>query len=169
MSDHVDLFTKPDCPYCAKAKTTLAADAVEYREHDVTASDRTADLSIYLSGVSTVPQAFAGSTHVNGSRDLVALHEADRLEAVVASGTGTAGPEGLSDAALHEGAADFVLRDAIPEADGSRSKDERDWPILHMYKEFFGFWPNCFYYQYHWPEAYRQFVYCHNAGAIGGG
>lgn len=39
-----------------------------------------------------------------------------------------------------------------------------------MYKEFFGFWPNCFYYQYHWPEvAYRQFVYCHNVGAVGGG
>ncbi|MEM7566487.1 MAG: glutaredoxin domain-containing protein [Pseudomonadota bacterium] len=169
MSDHVDLFTKPDCPYCADAKTALAADGLTYREHDVTASDRTADLSIYLSGVSTVPQAFAGTTHVNGARDVVGLQAADRLEAVVAAGEGDAEPAGLSDEALRDGAEDFVLRDAIPEADGSRSTDERDWPILHMYKEFFGFWPNCFYYQYHWPEAYRQFVYCHNAGAIGGG
>lgn len=70
---------------------------------------------------------------------------------------------------MHDGAQDHALRDVIPEVDGSRSDVEEDWPILHMYKEFFGFWPNCFYYQYHWPEvAYRQFVYCHNVGAIGG-
>ena len=169
MSNRIDLFTKPDCPYCARAKATLATESIDYVEHDVTASARVANLSVWLSGVSTVPQGFAGTTHVNGSRDVVALHEAGRLGAVIAAGRGAAEPDGLADQALHDGAADFVLRDAIPEADGSRSTDERDWAILRMYKEFFGFWPNCFYYQYHWPEAYRQFVYCHNAGAISGG
>lgn len=170
MSDKIQMFTKPDCPYCEAAKSALDETGLAYDAHDVTASDRNADLSIFHSGVSTVPQIFVGETHVNGSADLVSLKDADRLAPLAAQASGSLDLNRYSDAELHEGAADYVLREAIPEIDGSRSDNENDWPILHLYKEFFGFWPNCFYYQYHWPEvAYRQFVYCHNAGAIGGG
>ena len=166
----IDLFTKPDCPYCAKAKDVLRGAGLPWREHDVTSSDRVADLSVALSGVSTVPQAFVGKTHLNGSTDIVALRAVGRLVPLAAAAEGRIDLDGPTDSDLREGAEDFALRRVIPEVDGSRSDDERDWPILRMYKEFFGFWPNCFYYQYHWPEvAYRQFVYCHNVGAIGGG
>ena len=170
MSETIQIFSKPDCPYCEAAKATLDDAGLPFEAHDVTASDRNADLSIFHSGVSTVPQIFVGETHVNGSTDLSALKAADRLLPLAAQASGPLDLDQHSDAELRDGAKDYVLRDAIPEIDGSRSDNENDWPILHMYKEFFGFWPNCFYYQYHWPEvAYRQFVYCHNVGAIGGG
>ncbi len=170
MINPIQIFTKPDCPYCKNGKAVLDEKDLAYDEHDVTADDRTADLSVYLSGVSTVPQIFVGSKHVNGSGDLEALSEHKRLLPLLYQANSPMDTESLEAGVLASGAKDYVLREAIPEHDGSRSGDERDWPILHMYKEFFGFWPNCFYYQYHWPEvAYRQFVYCHNVGAIGGG
>ncbi len=170
MPSKVQIFSKPDCPYCEAAKSALDETGLPFDAHDVTASDRNADLSIFHSGVSTVPQIFIGETHVNGSADLLALKVADRLLPLAAQALGSLDLDRYSDAELNAGAEDYVLRDAIPEIDGSRSDNESDWPILQLYKEFFGFWPNCFYYQYHWPEvAYRQFVYCHNVGAIGGG
>ncbi|MBM2576383.1 hypothetical protein JQC91_08690 [Jannaschia sp. Os4] len=174
MTDRADepiqIFTKPDCPYCAKVKDVLAEASLPYGEVDVTASDRNANLAVFLSGVSTVPQTFVGDTHVNGSGDVSALRAAERLIPLAARADGPMDLSIPSDAAVGEGAEDLKLRDVIPEVDGSTSDVPEDQPILRMYKEFFGFWPNCFYYQYHWPEvAYRQFVYCHNAGAIGGG
>ena len=170
MSDTIIVFTKPGCPYCAKVKTTLRDTGLPYVEKDVKAFERTADLSKYLSGVSTVPQMFIGDLHVNGSEDAVALAAADRLIPLAAEAHGALDLDAPTDEVLHEGAQDFVLRNVIPEVDASHSQVKEDWPILRLYKEFFGFWPNCFYYQYHWPEvAYRQFVYCHNVGAIGGG
>ncbi len=170
MTQSLQIFTKPGCPYCAKVKETLDKAGISYSETDVKASDRNGNLSVYLSGVSTVPQIFIGDTHVNGSRDLVALDAADRLIPLIAEASGSIDLDDPDDAAVHDGAQDYVLRKAIPEIDGSHSDVPEDWPILRLYKEFFGFWPNCFYYQYHWPEvAYRQFVYCHNVGAIGGG
>ena len=170
MSDTIHLFTKPGCPYCAKAKSTLTDAGLAYAETDVKASQRNADLSVYLSGVATVPQTFIGDLHVNGSDGVVALAADDRLVPLAAQARGHLDLDTPDDDTVHEGAQDYVLRKVIPEIDGSHSDDPNDQAILHLYKEFFGFWPNCFYYQYHWPEvAYRQFVYCHNVGAIGGG
>ncbi|MFD0916857.1 glutaredoxin domain-containing protein [Pseudahrensia aquimaris] len=170
MAHKIQVFTKPDCPYCAKVKATLDNAGLPFSELDVTGSDRNADLSVYLSGVSTVPQTFIGPDHVNGSTDFVALHAAGRLVPLVATATEPLDIDAPSNQEVADGAEDYQLRRVIPERDGSRSDVEEDWPILRMYKEFFGFWPNCFYYQYHWPEvAYRQFVYCHNVGAIAGG
>ncbi|WP_420607286.1 glutaredoxin domain-containing protein [Novosphingopyxis sp.] len=170
MTASIQIFTKPGCPYCTKVKTVLDDKGLPYQEIDVKASQRNADLSAYLSGVSTVPQIFIGGMHVNGSEDLLALAAADRLIPLIAEADGEIDMSKPTDEAAHAGAADYVLRNVIPEIDGSHSTVPTDQPILHLYKEFFGFWPNCFYYQYHWPEvAYRQFVYCHNVGAIGGG
>ena len=170
MPERIQIFTKPDCPYCARVKSIMAEANLPYDEHDVTASERIADLSVFLSGGSTVPQVFVGERHVGGSTEVAALHAAGRLVPLVAAARGGLDLEGPSDEDLRRGAEDFALRRVIPEVDGSRSEVPEDRPILRLYKEFFGFWPNCFYYQCHWPEvAYRQFVYCHNAGAIGAG
>ena len=170
MPETIRIFTKPGCPHCARAKSTLDEAGLPYDEIDVRDAERDADLSVWLSGVSTVPQVFVGNMHVGGATDVVALRAARRLTPLAAAAQATLDLDGPSDEDLREGAEDYALRRAIPEVDGARSEDERDWPILRMYKKFFGFWPNCFYYQYHWPEvAYRQFVYCHNTGAVGGG
>lgn len=135
----------------------------------MTASRRAANASVYFSGAASVPQIFIGDLHVHGAADLAALAEAGRLEALAASATGEIDLEGPTDAELERGAEDFVLRRVIPESDGTRDPDPEAWSILRFYKEFFGFWPNCFHYMHHWPEAYKLFVHCHNVGAIDAG
>ena len=170
MAAPIEIFTKPGCPHCAKAKEVLASSGLTYHENDIEASKRNANLSVFLSGVSTVPQLFFGERHVNGASDVTALQAADRLLPVAGEAEGEIDLGTPDDDVVASGAEDYVLRKVIPEIDGTYSDVPEDWAILRLYKEFFGFWPNCFHYQYHWPEvAYRQFVYCHNAGAIAAG
>ena len=166
MTSTIHAFTKPDCPYCAKAKAALDAAGLAYAQHDVTASERMAHASVYFSGAGTVPQVFLGDLPVGGSTEVAALAEAGRLVATAGVARDDLPLGALSDEALARGAEDLPLREVIPESDGTRDPDPEQWAILRMYKEFFGFWPNCFYYQHHWPEAYKSFVYDHNAGAI---
>ncbi len=169
MNHKIEIFTKPDCPFCETAKETFRKGGFAYAEQDVTASERTANLSVYLSGVATVPQIFIGNLHVNGSRDVVALAAAERLASLTAGATDNIDMDSLSDADIASGAEDLVLNELIPESNGTHSDDPEEWAILHFYKAFFGFWPNCFYFMHHWPEAYKLFVYAHNVGAIGAG
>lgn len=53
---------------------------MNYQEYDVTASQRNADASVYLSGVVTVPQIFIGDYHINGAEDLEKLQTTRRLK-----------------------------------------------------------------------------------------
>ncbi len=169
MTQKIQIFTKPDCRFCETAKKIFREGNVAYTEHDVTASERTANLSVYRSGVATVPQIFIGNLHINGARDAVALAAADRLVSLTTGATDDIDTDSLSDAEIAAGAEDLVLNELIPESDGTHSNDPEEWAILHFYKAFFGFWPNCFYFMHHWPEAYKLFVYAHNVGAIGVG
>ncbi|MDF0603837.1 glutaredoxin domain-containing protein [Psychromarinibacter sp. C21-152] len=167
MPAPIHIFTKPDCPHCARANEVLEAEGLSYTAHDITADADTAARAVYLSGLATVPQIFIGETHVTGARDLVRLHEAGRLRALVDAAVGDIDPATVPASRARDGARDILLRDVIPESDGTRSEEPDEWPILRFYKEFFGFWPNCFAYMHHWPEAYKLFVYAHNRGAIG--
>ncbi len=169
MSSALQIFTKPNCPFCDKAKDAIQGIGLSFEEHDVTACRRNADLSVYLSGVSTVPQALLGDLHINGSRDILALTAAARLKPLVMGVNTEWDVDVPSDADLAAGVEDIVLHTVLPESDGTRSDDPEEWALLHFYKGFFGFWPNAFYYLHHWPEAYKLYVYAHNIGAIRGG
>lgn len=160
------IFSKPNCQYCARAKAVLKRAEIDYQEYDVTTSQRNADASVYLSGVVTVPQIFIGDYHINGAEDLEKLEATRRLKQLLKIGKGNLALDTLSNEELHQGAKDFALREYIPKSDGSKDKDEESLPILHFYKEFFGFWPNTFAYLHHWKEAYKLFVYCHNFSAV---
>ncbi|NBD31437.1 MAG: glutaredoxin, partial [Cyanobacteria bacterium] len=163
----IQIFTKPNCPYCTQAKQILKEASLPDTEYDVKAEKRNADASIYFSGVATVPQIFFGNCHINGAEELAMLKEANLLAELAQVTANSELPlEKYSDEELARGAEDLPLRTVIPESDGTRDNDPEQLPILHFYKEFFGFWPNCFYYMHHWPEAYKLFVYCHNASAI---
>jgi glutaredoxin len=163
----IHIFTKPNCSYCAQAKRLLNQAGLPYTEHDVNASKRNADASVYFSGVETVPQIFFGNCHINGSEELAVLYEANQLTELAKATVGSQLPmDDYSNEELARGAEDVPLRTVIPESDGTKDDDPEQWPILHFYKQFFGFWPNCFYYMHHWSEAYKLFVYCHNASAI---
>ncbi len=68
----ITLLTKPDCPFCIKAKQTLSDHQLEYEEV-VVGKDITSITLHALSGRSSVPQIFIGGQHVGGSDELDAL------------------------------------------------------------------------------------------------
>ncbi|ERP78885.2 glutaredoxin [Yersinia pestis 113] len=63
------VFTKPGCPFCAKAKQMLQDHGLQYEEI-VLGKDATTVSLRAVSGRSTVPQIFIGGRHIGGSDDL---------------------------------------------------------------------------------------------------
>ncbi|MFO7593172.1 MAG: glutathione peroxidase [Pseudomonadota bacterium] len=65
----VSIFTKPGCPFCAKAKEMLQAKGMGYEEvtlgHDATLRSLRA-----ITGRDTVPQVFIDGKHIGGSEEL---------------------------------------------------------------------------------------------------
>ena len=159
----VHVFTKPDCAPCARTKALLKEAGVSYVEHDITASKRNADASVYFSGVATVPQIFIGTHHVNGSKELARLAEHGRLHSLADAAEGSELPLAqLSDEELAKGAEDVPLTGFIPQSDGARDQDPEMWPLNRFYKQWFGLYPNSFLYMHNYPEAMKLFVYGHN-------
>lgn len=67
----ISLFTKPNCPFCAKAKTLLTNKGLQYEEI-VLGQDATLVSLKAMSGRETVPQVFIGGKHIGGSEELSA-------------------------------------------------------------------------------------------------
>lgn len=67
----VALFTKPGCPFCAKAKATLHDNNIAFEEI-VLGTDATSVSLKAVSGESTVPQLFVDGKHIGDSDAVVA-------------------------------------------------------------------------------------------------
>lgn len=67
----VTLFTKPGCPFCAKAKATLHDNNIAFEEI-VLGSDATSVSLKAVSGETTVPQLFVDGKHIGDSDAVVA-------------------------------------------------------------------------------------------------
>jgi glutaredoxin-like protein len=67
--DAISLFTKPGCPFCAKAKTMLEARGMDYEEINLGA-DATLRSLRAITGRETVPQVYINGQHIGGSDDL---------------------------------------------------------------------------------------------------
>ena len=65
----VAMFTKPGCPYCAKAKAMLTEEGYAYEEF-VLGRDTNLIAMRAVSGRDTTPQVFIGGKHIGGSDDL---------------------------------------------------------------------------------------------------
>lgn len=65
----IALFTRPGCPYCARAKALLEEAALHYQEIVVGEGASIAALRA-VSGADTVPQAFADGAHIGDSTAL---------------------------------------------------------------------------------------------------
>jgi len=55
MSDPLEIYTKPGCPYCAAAKQDFEDKGISYTEHDVTSDPAIKEKAISLAGVASVP------------------------------------------------------------------------------------------------------------------
>jgi len=79
----VVMYTTNWCPYCARARRTLAAKNVSIEEIDVESSAEKRVEMQQRSGRRTVPQIFIGDHHVGGSDDLAALEAAGKLDGLL--------------------------------------------------------------------------------------
>ncbi|HIF9177679.1 TPA: glutathione peroxidase [Photobacterium damselae] len=72
LQESIAVFTKPGCPFCAKAKQNLIDKGLQYEEI-VLGKDATTVSLRAISGRSTVPQVFIGGKHIGGSEELEAF------------------------------------------------------------------------------------------------
>ena len=81
----IDIYTKPYCPYCERAKALLEQKGAEYNEivasHDPALR---AEMNA-RSGRYTYPQIFINSTHIGGCDDLMALDSRGGLDTLLAA------------------------------------------------------------------------------------
>ena len=71
LQESITVFTKPGCPFCAKAKQNLIDKGLQYEEVVLGKDAKTVSLRA-VSGRSTVPQVFIGGKHIGGSEELEA-------------------------------------------------------------------------------------------------
>lgn len=71
LPESASIFTKPGCPYCAKAKALLTEKGVAYEEI-VLGTDASAVSLKAITQKTSVPQIFIGGKHIGGSDDLEA-------------------------------------------------------------------------------------------------
>ncbi len=81
----IEIYSKPYCPYCERAKALLTSKGAQYKE--IVASND-ADLRAEMnerSGRYTYPQIFIDDLHVGGCDDLMALEQRGGLDPLLAA------------------------------------------------------------------------------------
>lgn len=84
---HIELYTKPWCPYCKRAKSLLDRKGLQYKEINVEANFARESEMIKRSQSTSVPQIFIGETHLGGSDELVAAERSGLLDELLAEHT----------------------------------------------------------------------------------
>lgn len=94
---NVEIYTKPFCPFCVRAKRLLKQKGVDFIEIDIwLSSGRRAEMLERSEGRSTVPQIFIDDHGIGGCDELMALEARGELDpllrgAAAAAATGAAG------------------------------------------------------------------------------
>ena len=82
----VEIYTKPFCSYCFRAKRLLDAKGVDYDEHEIGFGGPDRDAMIQRSsGRTTVPQIFIGGQHIGGCDQLMELERGGKLDALLSA------------------------------------------------------------------------------------
>ncbi|WP_375612081.1 MULTISPECIES: glutaredoxin 3 [unclassified Bartonella] len=78
----VIIYTRPNCPYCTKARDLLNKKGVKYTDIDASTSLRQ-EMVQRANGRNTFPQIFIGDYHVGGCDDLYALEAEGKLNSLL--------------------------------------------------------------------------------------
>lgn len=81
----IDIYTKPYCPYCERAKALLEEKGAEYNEIVASHDPALRAEMNERSGRYTYPQIFINGTHVGGCDDLMALDSRGGLDPLLAA------------------------------------------------------------------------------------
>ncbi len=81
MSNIIEIYTTPSCPYCQRAKRLLDAKGATYIEIDVTREPGLREhMKKKSGGRQSVPQIFIGARHIGGCDDLHTLEALGALD-----------------------------------------------------------------------------------------
>ncbi|MGI8561060.1 MAG: glutaredoxin 3 [Luteimonas sp.] len=82
----ITLYTSAVCGYCVAAKNFLKSRGLQWREVRIDTDPAEREKMMAKARRTSVPQIFVGETHVGGYDDLMALHRAGKLDALLAGG-----------------------------------------------------------------------------------
>jgi glutaredoxin 3 len=86
MAADVTIYTKPGCPYCARALGLLRQKGVQFTEIEAAYDPaKKAEMVERAGGKSTFPQIFIGERHIGGSDDMAALEASGGLDPLLAA------------------------------------------------------------------------------------
>lgn len=80
----ITLYTSAICGYCVAAKNFLKSRGLAWNEVRIDTDPAERQRMVERTRRSTVPQIVIGDTHVGGYDDLMALHRAGKLDALLA-------------------------------------------------------------------------------------
>lgn len=88
----VEIYTKPFCPYCIRAKRLLKQKGVDFTEIDIWLSaGRRTEMQERAQGRATVPQIFIDGRGIGGCDELMALDARGELDPLLAVAAGAGG------------------------------------------------------------------------------
>ncbi len=76
----ITIYSTAVCPYCVAAKNFLKSKGREWTEVRIDLDPEERQKMMAKTKRTSVPQIFVGDTHVGGFDDMMALHQAGRLE-----------------------------------------------------------------------------------------
>lgn len=82
----ITLYTTAICPYCVAAKNFLKSQGLAWQEIRIDMDAQARDAMLARARRTSVPQIFIGQTHVGGYDELISLHRAGGLTALLADG-----------------------------------------------------------------------------------
>lgn len=83
---HVEVYTRPMCGFCFKAKKLLGKKSVDFVEYNIWEEDgRKEEMVERAGGSTTVPQIFIDGRHVGGCDELLALEDKGELDRLLES------------------------------------------------------------------------------------
>lgn len=85
----ITLYTSAICSYCAAAKNFLRSQGLQWSEVRIDLDRVERERMMARARRTSVPQIFIGDTHVGGYDELMALHRAGKLGALIAGNSGS--------------------------------------------------------------------------------
>lgn len=79
----IEIYTKPGCPYCQRAKSLLRSRDLEFTEYDITVEPEKEQEMRERSGRKTVPEIFFDNSLIGGCDDLMDLEQSGQLDSMV--------------------------------------------------------------------------------------
>lgn len=80
----ITLYTSAVCGYCVAAKNFLKSRGLDWNEVRIDTDPAEREKMMARARRTSVPQIFVGDVHVGGYDDMMALHRAGKLDALLA-------------------------------------------------------------------------------------